>query len=224
MAMASSALLRYDVASTGFHLFDAPTRASLETLARSMGHPVASSPGKPTVDTLVPKPQEDSRPGTLSSIHGTHAFPFHTETAHWPEPVDLVLLRCVNPGAGNRPTLLVDGWDLGLAAAYITRLKESVMVVRNGSRSFLAPLVTQKDDSIALRYDQGCMAPSSAYDKALLTTLERRLSGATQTSVRWKKGRCLILDNRRMLHSRGSTSMPDPDRKLERAYIVDPWT
>ena len=220
MAMASSALLRSHVTSTGFHSFDVPTRAPLEALARRLGHPVASAPGRPPVDTLVPKPQEDSRPRTLSSIHGTHEFPLHTETAHWREPADLVLFRCVNPGAGNRPTRLVDGWNLGLKNAAVAGLKESLMVVRNGSKSFLAPLVTQGTDGIALRYDPGCMVPCSEYDKGLLATLERSLLDSIHTSIQWEAGRCVILDNHRMLHSRANTSIPDPDRRLERVYIV----
>ena len=133
-----------DVRRNGFHIFDWRADGALESLAIRLGRTVPSAAGRPVVDVLVPRTREDSYPGTLSAMHGTDSFPFHTETAHWRVPVDWVILKCVRPGAGNRPTLLVDGWSLGFEEDQIRLLIRSLMVVKNGSRSFLAPLATRK--------------------------------------------------------------------------------
>ena len=101
MLEVSFSRLRIDVERVGFHFFDRYEDVPLASLAAQLGHPVASAPGRPLTDLLVPQTCDDSQPGTLSSIHGVEAFPFHTETAHWRIPVDLVILKCINPGAGN---------------------------------------------------------------------------------------------------------------------------
>ena len=220
MAMASLSLLHRDVSGVGFHSFDSRSSESLESIALDIGRPIPSRPGRPAVDVLVPKPRQDSQPGTLSFLHGAEAFPFHTETAYWRDPVELVILRCVNPGAGNRPTILIDGWDLGLEDADISQLTRSLMVVKSGSRSFLAPLLTHKNERLEFRYDPACMTPATNRDKAVLILLEQGLRDATQTAIAWKAGQCMIFDNRRMLHSRARSSIADYDRHLERTYIV----
>ena len=213
-------VLHENVSRVGFHLFDWAANAPIESLALRLGHPVASVPGRPVVDVLAPRSREESRPGTLSFMHGGDAFPFHTETAHWREPVDLVILKCVNPGAGNRPTLLIDGLDLQLEDDAMRRLTRSLMVVKNGFKSFLAPLVARENTQLSFRYDPGCMKPASNGDKAVLNILEQSLIDATQTDITWKEGRCLIFDNHRMLHSRAVTPIADHDRRLERMYVV----
>ena len=220
MAMVSLSLLQQNMSDIGFHLFDSNESEPLEALALNLGRAVPSGPGRPAVDVLVPKPREESQPGTLSSMHGTDAFPFHTETAHWRDPVELVVLRCVNPGAGNRPTALIDGWNLSLNDVEIGRLTRSLMVVKSGSRSFLAPLVKRKSGRLDFRYDSSCITPATHGDKIVLNVLEQGLRDATQTVITWKAGQCLIFDNRRMLHSRAGSSIADYDRRLERTYVV----
>ena len=211
----SLALLERD----GYHLFDCDVDTSLEELALRLGRPIASVPGRSLVDVLVPKTQQDSQPRTLSYLNGAGAFPFHTETAHWRTPVDLVILKCVEPGAGNRSTLLADGWDLGLDSNKVMLLTRTLMVVRNGRKSFLAPLATREDNRLSFRYDPGCMKPTAADDAAMLDTLQTSLSYGEQIRFTWKRGQWLIFDNRRMLHLREESPIPDPDRRLERIYV-----
>ena len=203
----------------GYHLFNCGENGSLEELALSLGKPVASVPGRPPVDVLVPKSKEDSQPGTLSYLNGDGAFPFHTETAYWPKPVDLVILKCVAPGAGSRSTILVDGWNLGLDRDEVKRLMRTLMVVRNGRMSFLASLAKLENDRLSFRYDLACMRPTSSEDAIMLNSLHASLSDADHTQIVWKSGQCIVFDNRRMLHSRSESLIPDPDRRLERIYV-----
>lgn len=220
MASISLSRLHHDLNRVGFHLFGGPEELPLESLALRLGHPVPSCPDRPTVDILVPKTREDSPAGTLSSMHGVNAFPFHTETAHWRKPVDLVILKCVNPGAGNRRTLMIDTWGIDFAKDELNQLTQSLLVVRNGSKSFLAALASRERERLLFRYDLACMKPSSYIDQSALNTLEHRLKVAMRTEITWKAGQCLILDNRRILHSRAVSSINDSDRRLERIYVI----
>ena len=213
--------LLYDVDKFGFHIFDWLADIPIASLAIRLGSPVASAPGRPEVDILVPKSGMASFPGTLSSIHGTNAFPFHSETAHWRRPVDLVVLKCINPGSGDRPTLLIDGLNLGWRNSDIKFLERSLMLVKNGPKSFFAPLVKREKQGVSFRYDRACMKPSSNADKMPLEMFERAVEGATQTVVEWKAGRCLVFDNHRMLHSRAGSPILDLDRQIERIYITE---
>ena len=220
MLRASFSRLHLDVERVGFHLFDGPEDVPLASLSAQLGRPVASAPGRPQTDLLIPQTRNDSQPGTLSSIHGADAFPFHTETAHWRTPVDWVILKCINPGAGNRATLLIDGWGLGLDNDEVRFLAQSLIVVKNGSKSFLAPPIERVRGRLLFRYDLACMDPASNSDVVALDTLKQRLTVATQADIRWKAGRYLVFDNRRVFHSRARTSIRDTDRRLERIYIV----
>ena len=220
MAGISQSRLHRDLNRVGFHLFDGSEDLPLEPLAFSLGQPIPSLPQRPNVDVLVPKTREDSPPGTLSSMHGVNAFPFHTETAHWRHPVDLIILKCVNPGAGNRRTLMIDGYGLNIDDKEINQLTHSLMVVRNGSNSFLASLASRGCNRLLFRYDPSCMKPASHSDYSALKLLEHSLVTATRTEITWKAGQCLILDNRRIFHSRASSSIDDSDRRLERIYVV----
>ena len=204
----------------GYHLFRWNEDVAIDTLARRIGRPVASASGRPLIDVLVPKAVEDSAHRTLSAIHGVGAFPFHTETAHWRKPVDLVVLRCVNPGAAGRSTRLIDGWKLNLDEEEIKRLSFSLMVVKNGARSFLAPLVERGQSKIRFRYDSGCMRP--AFDKSAesFAQFADRLNASHFREIPWERNLTLILDNRRMLHARAAASTMDEDRQLERVYVV----
>ena len=76
MERISLSLLRHDVSHSGFHLFDWHQNAPLESLARRVGRPVASVPGRPTVDVLVPKTREDSEPGLCPSSMVLRLFHF----------------------------------------------------------------------------------------------------------------------------------------------------
>ncbi len=220
MPEVSLSRLYRDVQEVGYHLFNGSEDRSLTSLAAQLGHSVPSVQDRLHTDLLTPQTREYARSGTFSAIHGEKAFPFHTDTAHWKNPVDLVVLKCVNPGGGNRGTLLIDGWDLGLENDEVKALALSLMVVKNSSRSFLAPPIQRGRRGLLFRYDSACMNPAFSNANLVLDTLRRRLDDANQQEVCWEVGQCLIFDNRRMLHARAGSSIPDPDRQLERIYVV----
>ena len=193
---------------------------SIVSLASRLGLPVASALGRPMIDVLIPSGTGHAMPGSLSSKYGMGGFPFHTETAHWRRPIDWVILRCIDPGAGGRATELVDGWELNLKDREMAALTRSLMVVKNGSKSFLAAPVQKGICGSMFRYDSACMSPAFKTAKLAISVLQDRLDEADRRIVDWKAGRTLVFDNSRMLHSRATATTVDTDRKLERIYIV----
>ena len=218
MSILDLSKLSLEVKRTGLFLFDGDL--SITSLAYRLGRPVASAPERPMIDVLTPSVSAHARPGSLSSKYGTGGFPFHTETAHWRRPVDWVILRCVGPGAGDRVTELVDGWGLDLRDRELTALSRSLMVVKNGSKSFLAAPIDNGIYGRIFRYDSACMSPAFRDAELAISILENRLNDADRRIVQWKTGRTLVFDNSRMLHSRGTATTLDTDRILERIYLV----
>src|SRR6202000_1586974 len=102
---------------------------------------------------------EEAPRNTLSSRHGTGAFPFHTDGAHWREPPRFLILHCDDDGEATRPTLLCPV-SLSSAAGY-SAFERDPWVVDTGKRCFLVTLAVRRGSPIQLRYDAACMRPTS---------------------------------------------------------------
>ena len=187
---------------------------------------IASELGEIRVDPRSPDPirdirpqmTADAKPNTLSSRYGTSSFPFHTDVAHWHDPARYVLLYCVHPGSGNRPTQLQDSrtWDLE-PGVWRAMLRE---VWKSGHfRPHLCTVGTQKDDRIALRFDVACMSPMTTKASQVKTCIDECLRTSRTIEISWQPRTLLAIDNSRMLHARGESKCSDPDRVLRRALI-----
>ena len=182
--------------------------------------------GSIRVDTRSPMPVRDIRPqppnsakvNTLSSRYGTAAFPFHTDTAHWDQPARYLVLFCVDPGEGQRETLLQDSraWqleddeiDLACRALWKT----------GHVRPRLCMLAQRTADGPLVRYDKDCMRPMTREARELEALIQRRISRSETTHISWAPGCLLIIDNRRMVHARGESKRPDANRALKRILI-----
>ena len=197
---------------SGFCVFEMDEGQSLDSIALDLGRPVPSVLGRSATDFLSPRAPDEAKSGTFSSIFGMGSFPLHTETAYWYRPIDILILRCINPGQGNRPTVLVDGWRLGFAEDEMNELTSSLMVVKSRSNSFLAPLLTPSEQKASFRFDQNCMKPATKLDRLAFEVLVNGLSKADKIEINWTRRTCLILDNHRVLHSRGTSAIPDENR------------
>ena len=198
----------------GFVKVDVRTsREPIETLAASLG-PITFDPRYPQeVRDISPTPAQSAPPNTLASRYGLGAFPFHTDTAHWVMPCRFVVFRCISPGSGARPTLLIDA-DRAFSELEIG---EGVWVT-----AFVRPrLCSARADGPRpiWRYNPDCMRPYSLRAKEESTRMRRRLDDETYVRHRWDAGDVLVVDNWRMLHARGPTMTPDTDRVLTRVLV-----
>jgi hypothetical protein len=83
-------------------------------LAARLGTPVALRSDGSLCDMLMPTVAHAAKPRSLSKIHSVGEFPLHIDTAHWLTPCRYIMLACVSPGSGSRPTLVLDTRQLPL--------------------------------------------------------------------------------------------------------------
>jgi hypothetical protein len=129
-------------------------------------------------------------------------------------------MRCVHPGNGDRPTLLLDATQLELTSSEWRSLERSVWWVTSGGRSFPASIVQSHDGHRSLRYDTGCMKPAATVFVESQHVFEEAIEMASPVAVGWEPDDLLILDNRRVLHARAAGSDDDRGvRHLQRVLV-----
>lgn len=188
--------------------------------AKLFGRPSGDTRDSNLVKQLLPQTPSEARPNTLSSRYGTGAFPFHTETAYWKTPARYVALYCSDPGAGKRPTVLVDSrsWELDRRSRLL--LCNEVWKVVSGRTRFLCNVLRNGDKMFAVRFDRECMRPAVSTKANAISLLDTLIAHATPIEIKWNKGDLLLFDNHRFLHSRGTSTVNDPDRRLLRILLA----
>ncbi|WP_081494288.1 TauD/TfdA family dioxygenase [Bradyrhizobium genomosp. III] len=182
--------------------------------------------GSLRVDPRSPEPIRDIRPqdlnsakqNTLSSRYGTGAFPFHTDAAHWDHPARYLGLYCVDPGEGKRATLLQDSqvWALDNDEQ---ELACRALWATGHVRPRFCTFAKETCHGLEIRYDMDCMKPMTKEAHSLKAVLEARIQDCKSTRIEWHPKSLLIIDNRRMLHARGSSARPDTGRILKRMLV-----
>lgn len=194
--------------------------STLLKIASALGIPVPDTREQCILKHLRPTPKQEAKKNTLSSRYGTGVFPFHTDTAYWQHPADYLLLYCVNPGCGKRQTLLSDATSWCLPQAKIDILVNEIWKVVMTPTPFLCTVGNVREGFLRIRFDQDCMLPAvPGKDEAIKIVLQA-IRDSSQEAFSWKAGDLLILDNQRILHSRGESILePDPDRHLIRILV-----
>jgi alpha-ketoglutarate-dependent taurine dioxygenase len=188
-----------------------------ETIARQLGEPVLGRGGQ-TIESLTPVTQPKANAKSLSVLHGHGSFPMHTDGAHRLRPPRFVILVCASPGATPVPTTLQRFRDLRVTAAERARLEAAPFLVRNGRRSFYSTVCSPARPFI--RFDAACMVPQDAESQASACLIARCATEGGVTSVHWRIGDVLIIDNWNVLHGRGHGSgEASPGRKLLRVSV-----
>jgi hypothetical protein len=219
--VSSSSIDVGQVVETGVQFVDWDVDRPLTSLAVQIGTPVPSGRNRPLVDSLAPRPREESRPRSLSGAFGMGSFPWHSEAAHWKVPPRYFLLRAVRLGVGDRPTLLLDRTELCLSAAQWQTASAAVWYTAGGRGVWLTPLLnkTLVPGEEIFRYDMAALEPASRTAGRVGEFLQRAICEAPNMSIQWKLGQAMLVDNWRMLHARGESAVPDRDRLLERVLI-----
>jgi L-asparagine oxygenase len=202
----------------GFIVLTGIREGDLEGIAEELG-PITMDPRNPDrVRTIRPERANRAPANTLSQIHGVGPFPFHSDCAHWNKPATYLALYCVDPGEGERPTFLLDSWKWVWSANEKTSLCSDVW-----SRALRTPrlctLANMDGGNLRLRFDDACMRPMTEPARAIGAAVRQKISEAPSHVHRWTVGALLVLDNRRMLHSRGASLVFDPRRQLKRVLI-----
>lgn len=191
--------------------------ATLSALAAVLGKPSPSRPGGGLLDYLQPTTHSIARAASLSRQHGTGAFPLHTDTAHWPVPARYLVLCCLNPGGGDRGTLLLPISGLELSDQDIAVLNSGVFLVRNARQSWFSSVLMSRRPFV--RYDRGCMSPATASGAESARLMEKSIANSSPVRIGWEEGTILIVDNWRVLHGREAAD-GDSGRMLLRMLVL----
>jgi len=210
--------IRQRIQNHGHALVSHVQYKDLESIAQCLG-PIEVDPRNPEkIREIRPESHLLANPNTLSSRHGTGRFPFHTDCAHWKQPARYLLLYCVNPGSGHRPTTFLDTrgwtWSENQVGALCNEVWKRAL-----KEPRLCTVAENINHGLSIRFDEACMEPVTTGAKSLLTSIREKIENSKSCSVSWAPGDLLLLDNHRMLHSRGESSGPDPDRLLLRILV-----
>lgn len=187
----------------------------LLSLAREIGRPLAGRGG--IVETLKPIPASNAPPRSLSIVHGTGAFPLHTDGAHLSDPPRFILLACLEPGIAPAPTTLFRFADIGLDDCERSECEHSTFLFRNGCRSFYSSITDRSRPFV--RFDSGCMVPTDAASEATLKCISNRVGSLSPYHFEWHCGDILLIDNWQALHGRGATTNSGDGRHLLRVSV-----
>ena len=187
------------------------------SLAAKLGIATPTRNGTSLIDSLHPIEAATARPRSLSKLFATGEFPLHVDTAHWLRPCHFIILACVSPGGSDRPTFLMDTRSLPLNEGELSLLHHTPLRIRNGRNSFFSTILSKERPFV--RYDPGCMEPTTADGAKALAVLARENWPEHVQAVPWEPGTLLVIDNWRILHGRGCAACDDFDRQLLRVSI-----
>jgi hypothetical protein len=192
-------------------------RLVAQKFADQLGAPVTGRAGR-AIEPLVPTQPMQANAKSLSRVHGLGAFPMHTDGAHRVTPPRFVVLVCASPGTTPVPTVLLRFSDLEFSGSERARFEAAPFLVRNGRRSFYSTICSTSRPFV--RFDEECMVPQDASGKTSARLIAQRAKDVGFTSVHWRAGEVLLIDNWNVLHGRGlATPVASSDRKLFRVSV-----
>ena len=192
---------------------------SLLELARSLGSPLQNADGGYVKELRVGS-SKIARPFTLSATFGAGSFPLHTDTAFWPLPARLLLMRVV--GDHRRPTTFCAFRAmLELAGAKLTNaMCKSMWALKTPAGSAYGEMTIRRDGKrLGFRYDRQCMTPANTAAREVDECIR---SGILETAVQqmyWSDGVALVVANWQCLHGRGPEPPQELERILQRIYV-----
>lgn len=180
---------------------EAETLKALKALGDQLGVVVHGRNGS-LIEAISPTPRGQARSRSLSAEHGLGPLPLHVELSHRLRPCRYVLFGCLSPGSLAVETQIVDRRRILLSTEERTLLRDAVVLIRSGRRSFYASIMPEGEPF--LRFDRACMQAIDDRGRAAMAIVEDRLGGAVPVLYRWRAGDILLLDNWAVLHGRAS--------------------
>lgn len=209
-----------DLNNYGFHFSPGWNSERALRLANNLGVPQRDYRDTRIIRTIKPQSESESKVNTLSSRYGFGSFPLHTDTAYWRIPAKYIILRCINPGAGNRRTILFD------THAWALSDREQSLLINEpwrtiGRFGFLCTVAELRKSRLSYRYDLHCMMPLTRQARSLHTWLTERINISKVLEICWHEQDLLVIDNHRCLHGRTNSDFHDPERELERILVSE---
>lgn len=193
-----------------------PNISTLE-MAKSIGN-VLKIPTMPLTQTLTPRLKENEHESTYSGNFGIEEFPFHTDLAHWYIPPRFFLLRCIIP-APDVHTKLIDSNKIYDCFGAIPFSKSHFKPRKKLDRT--ANILKIKEGDV-FRWDSIFIQPANKSAEELSLLIKDKINRTTCIEISLdKEGKCVLIDNWRMLHARDPISRESMSRKIERIYFEE---
>lgn len=166
---------------------------------------------------LRPHDRSAAPTASMSSFTGLSAQPPHTDGAHKPRPPRYVMLKCLNPGESDCPTVVATlDWNR-LDRDWPQALARRDWVIQGSPSSpfYGSVLERGRGNFSRVRFDRYCMrAPRGTQSAQEIA--DDLMRYATTTKISYQTGECLLLDNWRVLHGRAEGAAHSPSRRLQR--------
>ena len=185
-------------------------------IAKQLGSPVNLRDSIGPVQQLVPTEKTRFK-NSLSSKYKKGEFPLHTDTAHWPIPCRYVVLGCLKQGESQRETNLVDFRGMQISEEERLLMMTEPFKIVNGRKSFYGTILAENRPFI--RYDPGCMAPTSSRGEIALSVLSSSRTEYLKIPIDWIEGKIVVIDNWRVIHGRGTGVGHGSERTILRVLV-----
>lgn len=198
----------------GWQVFDGITNDDVfHAIGASLGKLIPDSFGQ-LQSVLRPHHSGEVLTRSFSFKYGYNAFPLHTDTAFWIEPVRYIVLRSQAPS--STPTLvlprratqlLFSGKDSDRALFWLR--------TKTGTRYAKVRL---EEPEMGFRFDLNNMGPANEYGKRLVARVAQT-EASELIEILWTGENVLVIDNWLCLHGRGAVETHDSNRALTRLYV-----
>lgn len=207
-----------DLLVTGWKLFDLDNQDdALLSLAKGFGRILPDDNGN-FIQYLKPKAEGQGLRGSFSYNLGFNEFPYHTDTAFWERPAQLILMSSEKSSCCH--TILIDTKPLlkTLTTNEKSTFFNAVFTLKTNQGIKFVSVLDDKDGKYQFRYDPNIMMPFNSSAKKISGVMTEFINGAKPIEIKWTGNNVLILDNWRFLHKR-SECKTELNRLLKRIYI-----
>ena len=207
-----------ELKANGWSYLQPRSTTSPNIIFGALGPPLPSRRDTDFID-LRPRKKDSAPFASLSSLVGMAKQPMHTDAAYHPLPPHYLVFQCLEPGEATCPTHV---WAVDVPRLRKDRpeiLTTPNWVTRGGGLApFYCSAMQVHSGEVRVRFDPLCMAiggdcHAAAKAAQILRTYSKK------STVEWRRGAFLIMDNWRCLHARGPGGHNAPSRLLRRWNI-----
>ncbi|NVK39037.1 MAG: hypothetical protein HWE18_14010 [Gammaproteobacteria bacterium] len=171
----------------------------------------------PDAQVIRPKEKSVSAKNQYSGEFGLDAFPLHTDLAHWWNPPNYLMLRCI------KGTEKVTTKVLPLTVVWETLLKHGLrrsVVKTRGKHGCMLPLLFKINGEQCIRWDSYFLEPTNKNARVIRDLMLSKKFWDLALDIQLvNRGDTLIINNHSHLHARSSVPFDSVEREIERIYF-----
>lgn len=198
------------------------TEQSINDLASELGNIVkisdyANHSMIPDVQIIKAKEKSSLLKNQYSGEFGLDAFPLHTDLAHWSQPPNYLMLRCVK--GDDRVTTKILPLNMIWDMLEQHGIRKSVVKTR-GKYGCLLPLLFKINSKYSIRWDSYFLEPINESARAIRNLMSTKEVWDLAVDISLVDfGDTLILNNHLIFHARSNVPFELTEREIQRIYF-----